>query len=131
MTTQRTVKIGEECFLEFIDDDTGNRIKQIPLDETEYKHETARVLIEGHMKRNQGVSYSEALLAVSVKQPELFGKEASDATEQKTIDICDKVRDDLINEFIEQYKGVSYGEAVRAVSKKRPDLFTMEARTWQ
>lgn len=123
MTTQRTVKIGKECFLEFIDDDTGNRIKQIPLNETEYKHETARVLIEGHIKENHGVSYSEALLAVSVKHPELFGKEASDATEQKTIDICDKVRDDLINEFIEQHKGVSYREAVLAVSEKRPDLF--------
>lgn len=72
MTTQRTIKIGEECFLEFIDDDTGNRIKQIPLDETEYKHETARVLIEGHMKENHGVSYREAVLAVSEKRPDLF-----------------------------------------------------------
>lgn len=123
MITKRTVKVGEERFLEFIDDDTGNRIKQIPLDETEYNHKTAEVLIEGHMKKNHGVTYSEALLAVSVKYPELFGMEASEATEQKTIDVCDKVRDDLINEFIEQHKDVSYGEAVRAVSKKRPDLF--------
>lgn len=123
MITERTVKMGDKCFLEYIDDNTGNRIKQIPLDETEYKHETARVLIKGHMKKNQGVTYSEALSAVSVKHPELFGRETSDATEQKAFDVCDKVRDDLINEFMEQHKGVSYREAVLAVSEKRPDLF--------
>ncbi|MBI5309011.1 MAG: hypothetical protein HZB37_11965 [Planctomycetes bacterium] len=41
MITKRTVKKSEDRFWEFIDDDTGNRIKQIPLNETEYKHETA------------------------------------------------------------------------------------------
>lgn len=128
MTTQRTVKIGKECFLEFIDDDTGNRIKQIPLDETGYKHETARILIEGHMRKNSGVTYSEALLAVSKENPELFKREATNTTLD---DIVDKVRNDLINEFMDQNKDVSYKEAVLAVSEKRPDLFTMEARTWQ
>lgn len=136
MITKRTLKIndkkmGDKYFLEYIDDDTGGRIKQVPLDEAEYKDETTRILIEGHMRKNPGVTCSESLLAVSVKHPELFGKETSDATEQKTIDICDKVRNDLINEFMDQNKDVSYKEAVLAVSEKRPDLFTMEARTWQ
>ncbi len=123
MTTQRTVKIGEGCFLEFIDDDTGVRIKEVPLDEAEYKHETVRILVEDYMRKKPCVNHSEALLAVSVKHPELFGKEALDVTVQKTANVCDKVRDDLINEFVDQNKDVSYKEAVRAVSKKRPDLF--------
>lgn len=72
MITKRTVKTGEQCFLEYIDDDTGNRIKQVSLDETQYKYETTMALIEGHMRENQGVNYSKALLAVSAKYPELF-----------------------------------------------------------
>lgn len=133
MITERTLKIsdkkmGDKCFLEYIDDNTGNRIKQIPLDEAEYKNETVKILIEGHMRKNSNVTYSEALLAVSVKHPELFGKEATNTTLD---DIVDKVRSDLINEFMDQNKDVSYKEAVLAVSEKRPDLFTMEARTWQ
>lgn len=75
MITKRTVKMGEKRFLEFVDDDTGVRIKQIPLDETEYKHKTVEVLIEGHMKENQDVSYGKALVAVSAKYPELFTRE--------------------------------------------------------
>lgn len=72
MITKRTVKVGEERFLEYIDDQTGKRIKQIPLDETEYNHKTAEVLIEGYMRENQGVGYGKALVAVSGKYPELF-----------------------------------------------------------
>lgn len=128
MITERTVKVGEERFLEYIDDQTGKRIEQIPLDEAEYKNETVRILTEGHMEKNQGVTYSEALLAVSKKYPDLFDFHK---TKVKSDDIVDKVRNDLINEFMDQNKDVSFKEAVLAVSEKRPDLFTMEARTWQ
>ncbi|BBO18687.1 conserved hypothetical protein [Candidatus Brocadia pituitae] len=72
MITKRTLKVGEECFLEYIDDQTGERIKQIPLDEIEYNHKTAEALIEGHMRENQGVGYDKALVAVSARYPELF-----------------------------------------------------------
>ncbi|MCC7212240.1 MAG: hypothetical protein IT451_10420 [Candidatus Brocadia sp.] len=72
MITKRTVKVGEKCFLEYIDDQTGVRIEQIPLDESEYNHKTAEVLIEGYMRENQGVGYGKALVAVSGKYPELF-----------------------------------------------------------
>lgn len=130
MITERTVKIGEERFLVYIDDQTGKWIKQMPLDEAAYKNETIRVLTENHMRDNPGSTYSEALLAVSEKNPELFGRKASKTTEEKT-DIVNKVRGDLINEFMDQNKDVSYKEAVLAVSEKRPDLFTAEARTWQ
>lgn len=128
MITERTVKVGEQHFLEYIDDSTGGRIKQIPLDEAEYKNETIKLLTENHMAKNPGVNYSEALLAVSEKNPELFGRKASNTTEEKT-GTGNKVRDDLINEFMDQNKDVSYKEAVLAVSWRRPDLFTMEART--
>ncbi|MCF6156390.1 MAG: hypothetical protein E3K36_14375 [Candidatus Brocadia sp.] len=64
--------MGEERFWEYIDDDTGQRIKQIALDETQYNRKTVEVLIEGHMKENQGVSYGEALQAVSKEHPEFF-----------------------------------------------------------
>jgi len=128
MITERTIKMGNECFLEYINDDTGERIKQVPLDEAEYKHETVKILIEGLMKKNPGATYSEALLTVSKENPELFKREATNTTLD---DITDKVRNNLINEFMDQNKDVSYKEAVLAVSEKRPDLFTMEARTWQ
>jgi len=128
MITERTVKVGEQHFLEYIDDSTGGRIKQIPLDESEYNCKTVEILTEGHMKKNQGVTYSEALLAVSKEHPDLFKIKE---TQDKSSAIIDKVRNDLINEFMDQNKDVSYKEAVFAVSKKRPDLFTMEARTWQ
>ena len=72
MIIKRTIKIGEERFLDYIDDDTGLRIKQIPLDETEYKHKTAEVMIEGHMRMNPGVTYGEAFSKVSAKNPEFF-----------------------------------------------------------
>lgn len=128
MITERTLKVGKQHFLEYIDDSTGIRIKQIPLDEAEYKDETVRILTEGHMKENQGVTYSEALLAVSKKRPDLFNL---NQTKVKSDDITDKVRNDLINEFMDQNKDVSYKEAVLAVSEKRPDIFTVEARIWQ
>lgn len=133
MITERTLKIsdkkmGDKYFLEYIDDSTGVRTKQVPLDEAEYKDETARILIEGHMKENQGVTYSEALLAVSKERPDLFNLNKAHV---KSDDITDKVRNDLINEFMDQNKDVSYKEAVLAVSERRPDLFTTEARTWQ
>ncbi|GAN34877.1 MAG: hypothetical protein UZ01_01131 [Candidatus Brocadia sinica] len=57
MITKRTVKMGEERFLEYIDDQTGERIKQIALDETQYNRETVEVLIKGHTKENPGVGY--------------------------------------------------------------------------
>lgn len=72
MVTKRTVKVGDERFLEFIDDDTGMRIKQIPLDETEYLQKTAEVLIEGYMRKNPEVTYGQAFSEVSKENPELF-----------------------------------------------------------
>ncbi|KKO21172.1 MAG: hypothetical protein L3J18_04375 [Candidatus Brocadia sp.] len=72
MATKRTVKVGDERFLEFIAADTGMRTHYIPLDETEYKHKTAEVLIEGHMRKNPGVTYGGALLKVSAEHPEFF-----------------------------------------------------------
>ncbi|MFO0794562.1 MAG: hypothetical protein U0586_10930 [Candidatus Brocadiaceae bacterium] len=72
MVTKRTVKVGDERFLEFIDDDTGMRIKQIPLDETEYLQKTAEVLIEGYMRKNPEVTYVQAFSEVSKENPELF-----------------------------------------------------------
>lgn len=111
--------------MEYIDDNTGERIKQIPLDETEYKIKTIEILTEGHMEKHQGVAYSEALLAVSKEHPDLF---KLNETKDTSSAIIDKVRNDLINEFMEQNKDVSYKEAVLAVSGKRPDLFTVEAR---
>lgn len=85
MITERTVKVGEKCFLEYIDDQTGEWIEQIPLDEAEYKAETIRVLTENHMRDNPGVTYSKALLTVSEKNPELFGRKSSNTTEEETI----------------------------------------------
>lgn len=76
MITERTCKVGEQYFLEYIDGSTEILIKQIPLDEAEYKDETVRILAEGHMKENQGITYSEAFLAVSKKRPDLFTVEA-------------------------------------------------------
>lgn len=72
MVTKRTAKVGDERFLEFIDDDTGMRIKQIPLDETEYLQKTAEVLIEGYMRKNPEVTYGQAFSEVSKENPELF-----------------------------------------------------------
>lgn len=132
MITKRTVKMGKECFLEYVDDDTGERIKQIPLDEAEYKNETIKILADGHMKDNQGVTHREAFLAVSKKYPDLFNlNETKVKSDDVSDDVADNVRNDLINEFMDQNKDVSYKEAVLAVSKRRPDLFTTEARTWQ
>lgn len=72
MVTKRTIKIGKDHFLEFIDDATGLRIKQIPLNETEYKRESAEVLIEGYMRKNTEVTYGQAFSEVSKENPELF-----------------------------------------------------------
>ncbi|NUO10234.1 MAG: hypothetical protein HUU08_16490 [Candidatus Brocadia sp.] len=72
MIIKRTVKMGDERFLEFIDDATGLRIKEIPLDETEYKHKTAEAMIDGYMRENPGVTYGEAFSKVSAKHPEFF-----------------------------------------------------------
>lgn len=131
MITERTLKIsdkemGDKYFLEYIDDDTGNRIKQIPLDETEYKHKTAGVLIEGHMKENHGVSYSEALLAVSVKHPGLFSEYIGNNTGELPSDEVarkHKTANALIESHMKENPGVIYGEAFRVVSKENPEFF--------
>ncbi|NUN23952.1 MAG: hypothetical protein HUU09_10875 [Candidatus Jettenia caeni] len=72
MITKRTVKIGEERFLEFMNDDTGMLINRVSLDETEYNRRTTEVLIEGYMRNDPNVTYSEAFSEVSKKNPELF-----------------------------------------------------------
>ncbi|KAB2833425.1 MAG: hypothetical protein F9K48_08465 [Candidatus Brocadia sp.] len=72
MITKRTIKMGEERFLEFIDDNTGTLINKVPLDETEYKRKTAEVLIEGYMRKNPEVTYGQAFSEVSKENSELF-----------------------------------------------------------
>lgn len=72
MIIKKTIKIGKERFLEYVDDDTGMVVNKVPLDETEYKHKTAEALTDGHMRINPGITYGEAFSKVSAKYPEFF-----------------------------------------------------------
>lgn len=126
MIIKRTVKIGEERFLEYIDDDTGIRIKQISLDETQYNRETVEVLIKGHMKENPGVGYGKALVAVSAKYPELFSEYIGSNTfglPSDEVESKHKTAEMLIESHMGKNQGVSYSEALQAVSKEHPEFF--------
>ncbi|MDG6004985.1 MAG: hypothetical protein E3K29_03965 [Candidatus Brocadia sp.] len=80
MITKRTVILGEKRFLEFIDDNTGVRVKQIEIDEIRYNRETAEILIQGYMVKNPGTSYSKAFAEISAKYPILFSEYFDDVT---------------------------------------------------
>lgn len=127
MITKRTVKMGEERFLEYIDDQTGVRIKQIPLDEIEYNHETAEALIKGHMRENLGVTYGKALVAISAKHPELFSEYIGDNTSEQIhrneIEHKHRTAEMLIESHMKGNQGVTYSKALLVVSSNHPELF--------
>ncbi|MCR4291305.1 MAG: hypothetical protein NUV76_00345 [Candidatus Kuenenia sp.] len=126
---KRTFKCGDSRVLKYIDSNTGLTVKEVALSESEYNTETIRLSAADTMRKNPGMSYREAFLAVSESEPELFGRKTkTNDLAHSVMDNFDKLRKEMVSEFMGKNEGASYRDAILAVSEERPDLFQFNRR---